>query len=67
MGAESIGQTATIRANSAAKTPTSEAAPDCAARLSKNLEFPVSSCGVLVLSSPLMYFAGIGKKSQALA
>jgi hypothetical protein len=56
MGAESIGQTATIRANSAAKTPTSETAPDCAAHGSKNLEFPVFSGGVLVLSSPLSPF-----------
>ena len=67
MGAGSIGQTATIRARSAAKTPTSATAPEFAAPWSKKPIFPAFSRGVLVLSSPLMIFAGVGKSSQALA
>ncbi len=64
MGAGSSGQAATIRARSAAKTPTSETAPEFAAPSARNCEFPAFSRGVPVLSSPLVIFAGRGKSSQ---
>lgn len=52
MGAGSMGQTATIWANSAANTPLSETAPEFAALLWELWKVPVFSGGVPVLSSP---------------
>jgi hypothetical protein len=67
MGEESVGQAATMRARSVAMAAASSTAPDSAAPWAKNPKFPVFFEGVPVLSSPLMYFAGVGKSSQDFA
>jgi hypothetical protein len=67
MGAESIGHTATILANSAAKTPTSATAPEFASRSAENCEFAVSFVGFLVLFSLLVIFAGPSRSSTEVA
>lgn len=64
MGAESIGQTATIWARSAARLAASATAPEFAAPSAKSREFPAFSRGVPVLSSPLMIFAGLRRTWQ---